>query len=86
MKRLFRWLRRWTDKRITETRIEIARAHPLSRILAGTPWAASWGRTLQRVAGSESSHRRIRFGSMAPSLAVFLPRNALEGAEDTAVG
>lgn len=59
--------------------IWVSNTHPnLARLLAGTPWSASWARTLERVPGSEPSPRTVRFGSMSPSRAVFLPRETLE--------
>lgn len=65
------------------TGLWVSNTHPaLARLLYGTPWSASWARTLARVPGAESSPRTLKFGSMSSTRAVFLPRSALEGDTD----
>lgn len=58
-------------------RIAVANAHKaLSRILSGSPWAASWSRTLARLNGAEKTNP-MKFAGVN-SRAVSIPIHAIE--------
>lgn len=60
-----------------EHRIAVANAHKaLSRMLAGSPWATSWARTLTRLKGAEKTGT-MRFAGVT-SKAVTVPISSIE--------
>ena len=61
--------------------IIVSNTHPeLARILADTPWAAGWGRTLSRLPGAESVSKPVRFNDHHVARATFVPSKAMGGA------
>ena len=60
--------------------IIVSNTHPeLARILADTPWAAGWGRTLSRLPGAEATGKAVRFNDHHVARAVFIPTSAMGG-------
>ena len=61
----------------------VSTSHPaLAKVLAGTPWAANWSRTLSRLPDAVSATDKvIRFGLGHRSRAVWVPLNVLDQGE-----
>lgn len=63
----------------------VSNSHPaIGRILAGTPWAASWERALRRLDGAERSDSSMRFAPGHKARATWLPMTLIQGQDDPA--
>ena len=59
--------------------IDVSTNHPaLKSILADTPWAAKWGRTLARLPGALARDKVVRFGFGHVGSAVFIPSDTVD--------
>ena len=69
-------------ERAPEAGIWVSSSHPaLRRLLAGTPWASSWSRSLSRLPGASVAQRAKRFAFGHQARAVWIPWIVLEPEE-----